>query len=177
MSSPQMAASGWPSDAAKAIPDEQDLDKILVKWQAAKLALAVAKETEMNLRKQAFNLGFGEDADEGTNKLELGNGYELKGVKKLNYKLVVPTGFDGAVVDAVDECAERFAKISNEGGFIADRLFKYSVDLSISEYRLLAEDAKVNEIKNKLLNELNKILEISEATPTLEIKEPKAKKG
>lgn len=165
------ASAPWPS-----APKPITLDEALMKWDAAKKALEVAKETEMEARKLAFALGFGADAKEGTNTRELGNGYELKGVKKLNYKLKAPADYSGDTVDAVDDCIERFGRISNEGEFIAERLFKFSVDMSVSEYRKLVEEAEYSAPKKAMLAELNKILEITEGAPTLEIKEPKAKK-
>lgn len=151
------------------------LDTVLLQWQAAKEALEAAKEAEMNLRKLAFSLGFGVNAQEGTNTVELGNGYQLKGVKKLNYKLVSPKE-DVTVLDAVDDCIERFVHISNEGSFIADRLFKWSVDLSKTEYNRLEVEATTDPIKKKLLDEANKVILITEAAPTLEIKAPKVTK-
>jgi len=152
------------------------LEAVLAEWEKAKLALAEAKELEMEMRKKAFALGFGADAKEGTNAIPLANGYELKGVKKLNYKLKAPVGFTGDTVDAIDETIDKFRHISNEGGFIADRIFKWSVDMSIAEYRKLVEESEYEAPKKRMLEELNKVLEISEASPTLEIKAPKAKK-
>jgi hypothetical protein len=152
------------------------LAQALLNWDNAKKALGIAKEAELEARKVAFDLGFGKEAKEGTNTITLSAGYELKGVKKLNYKLKAPADFKGDKVDAVDACADKFRKISNEGAFVAERLFKYDVDLSITEYRKLVEEAEFEAPKQIMLTELNKILEITEATPTLEIKEPKAKK-
>lgn len=158
-------------------PKPVTLDEALLRWDAAKNALSAAKETEMEARKLAFSLGFGDAAKEGTNTRELGNGYELMGVKKLNYKLKAPGGFKGDIIEAVDLTATAFACISNEGAFVAERLFKYSVDMSISEYRKLVEEADYSESKRAMLVELNKILEITDAAPTLEIKAPKTTKG
>ena len=152
------------------------LDELLVQWDIAKQRLDAAKAAEMDLRKQCFALGFGANAQDGTNTLELGNGYELKGVKKLNYKLVAPVDYKGTVIDAVDDCVSRMCQISNEGSFIADRIFKYSVDLSKTEYNALEIDATTDETKRKLLAEVNKVIEINEGAPTLTIKEPKGKK-
>jgi hypothetical protein len=156
-------------------PKPITLDEALLTWDAAKKSLELAKEAEMEARKVAFGLGFGTDAKEGTNTLELGNGYALKGVKKLNYKLKAPEGYKGTTVDAIDDTTEAFARISNEGEFIAERLFKYSVEMSVTEYRKLVEEADYSPVKKALLTELNKVLEISEGAPTLEIKEPKKK--
>lgn len=150
------------------------LDEVLMKWEASKTALATAKETEMSLRKLAVSLGFSEP-NEGTNTLELGNGYELKAVVKYNYKLKSPDARD--TVQAVDDTIDAFIRIApNEGSFIAERLFKWKVDLSLSEYRNLVEEAALSKTKKQLLDELNKVLEIGDAAPTLEIKEPKGKR-
>lgn len=155
---------------------KQELDTAILCWEAAKYNLSQAKENELEWRKRAFELGFGASAEEGTNTLELGNGYALKGVKKFNYKLKAPVGFKGDTIDAVDEVIGKFAQISNEGAFIADRLFKWSVDMSITEYRQLCDEAPHSASKKQLLDALADVLEISEATPTLEIKAPKGKK-
>lgn len=152
------------------------LDEVLMQWQTSKQALETVKEEEMRLRKLAFAMGFGVSAQEGTNTLELGNGFELKGVKKLNYKLVAPENYNGSVLDAVDACIDKFINISNEGSFIAERLFKWSVELSKTEYNKLVEEATNEPTKQKLLAEANKVIEINEAAPALEIKPPKVKK-
>jgi hypothetical protein len=152
------------------------LEQALLNWDNSKKLLEQAREAEMEWRKRAFELGFGKDAKEGVNTLELANGYELKGGKKLNYKLKAPEGFSGNTVDAADACADAFAKISNEGAFVAERLFNYSVTLSLTEYRKIVDEASYSAPKKAMLAELNKILEITEAAPTLEIKAPKAKK-
>ena len=169
----------WPSQSAPAFiaaPKTPTLEEVLTKWENSKKLLDEAKENEVEYRKQAFALGFGADAKEGTNTIELGNGYALKGVKKLNYNLKAPEGYKGDTVDAIDDCVDRFIKISNEGSFVAERLFKWSVNMSITEYRKLVEEADYSEPKKAMLKELEKVLTITEASPTLEIKEPKAKK-
>jgi len=152
------------------------LDAALIAWENAKKELEVAKETEMTCRKAAFELGFGEDAKEGTNTVPLANGYSLKGVKKYNYKLTAPQNFSGDTIDAVDQVIDRMTQLSNEGAFIAERIFKFSVDLSLTEYRKLVEEAEYMAVKKMLLDQVNTVLVITEATPTLEIKEPKAKR-
>ena len=174
------AMAGW----AKPVEESpiQKRDRLLLEWQQAQAVLAAAKETEMSLRKACVEAGFGENVKEGMNNLDLGEGYTLKAGVKFNYKLKAPEGYDGTAVDAVDDAIEAFGRISNEGAFIAGRLFKFTVDMSISEYRDLCEKAKFEEVAKyngpytKMLAELNKVLDISEAAPSLEIKAPKAKK-
>lgn len=173
--SPWPSTAPWPSTPVTKTK-EQLRDEALLAWEASKKALEAAKENEMTLRKAAFAAGFGDEAKEGTNTVDLGNGYQLKGVKKLNYTLKAPEGYKGNTVDAIDDTVELFARISNEGEFVAERLFKYSVDMSVSEYRKLVEEAEYSPIKKQMLDALLKVLVITEGAPTLEIKEPKAKK-
>jgi hypothetical protein len=166
----------WPiCDRPKIEVPKLTLAQALLDWDNSKKFLEQAKEAELRARKIAFFMGFGEDAKEGTNTEELANGYKLKGVRKFNYKLVAPEGFESKV-GAVDNCIAAFRKISNEGAFIADRIFKWDVDLSVTEYRKLVEESATSATATSLLNELNKVLEITEATPTLTIVEPKSKK-
>lgn len=156
--------------------DSLTRDELLVSWQKAKDAVDAAKEYEMDLRKYISNREF-PDAKEGTNNKELGNGYKLKTVKKLNYNLKAPVDYKGSTVDAVDDCIDNISKIlPNEGPFITERLFNWKVDLSISEYRKLQEESETFPQKKKVLDEVNKVLEIKEAAPTLEIVEPKNKR-
>ena len=151
----------------------RDLTTVLLEWEAAKTELEAAKANEMKLRKEAFALGFGDQAKEGTNTIELGGGYELKGAKKLSYKLEKPLNYEGTVISAVQNVCDRFALISNQGAYIAERLFKWSVYISITEYRRLVEDARQDKAAQRMLKELEKVLVIVEAAPTLEIKAPK----
>lgn len=150
---------------------EPTFDEVLVAWERAKLALESAKENEMTLRKRAFEMGFGANAREGTNTETLGGGYELKGVRKFNYKLQAPVGIN--IETAVARVATEMRRISNEGSFLADRLFQWSVSLSVPEYKLLVESAKDNELMAQILGTVNSVVLITDAAPTLEIKAPK----
>lgn len=156
--------------------DNLSQDQLLVRHEQLKIKLEDAKADEMALRRYIVKRAFPKP-NEGMNTLELGNGYELKATVKYNYKLKAPENFDGDVVQAVDDCVDAFAQaLPNEGPFIADRLFKYSVDISIAEYRKLQEEAMSFPSKKKLLDLVSNILEITDAAPTLAIKAPKEKK-
>jgi hypothetical protein len=157
---------------------KSNLDTVLLQWQAAKDTLSTAKEEEMRLRKLAVELGFGERPDEGTNTKAFGQGYDLKAVIKYTYNLCLPTNAseDATLVDEVNKVVDNMTAISNEGSFIATRLFKWSVDLTVSEYKKIVEEAKHNPLYKKLLDEVNRVVLIKDAAPTLEIKAPKAKK-
>lgn len=148
-------------------------DEVLVAWERAKLTLNSAKENEMTLRKKAFEMGFGANAREGTNTETLGGGYDLKGVRKFNYKLQAPAGINIDVETAVDNVVKAMTRISNEGSFLADRLFQWSVSLSVPEYKLLVEHAKDSMMMAAMLDAVNTVVLITDAAPTLEIKAPK----
>ncbi len=88
-------SSGWGSDqvniqqpVSNPTPsnpwDNWSQDECLMYRQKLKEALATAKNDEMEFRKYIVNRAFRIQKEEGTNTLELGNGYELKAVVKYN---------------------------------------------------------------------------------------------
>ena len=148
--------------------DAKGQDDVLMEWQRLKEVLASAKEAEMEFRKYVVKRAFPQ-ADEGTNTLELGNGYQLKAGIKYNYNLA-----DNATVEA---CLAEISKIGNEGSFIADRLVSWTPNFLLTEYRKIEEDAsKDDKTAKEILKHITKMLTITDAAPTLEIKEPKGKK-
>jgi hypothetical protein len=109
------------------------------------------------------------NANEGTNTVELGNGYELKAGIKYNYKLDENPKVE-AGLDAIE-------KIGNQGKFIADRLVSWTPNFQLTEYRKLQEEAKEgSKDAQEILKIASSFLTITDAAPTLEIKAPKAKK-
>ena len=146
--------------------EEMTRDELLLAWQASKDAVERAKATEMELRKFIVAKAF-PDATEGTNKQELGNGYELKAVVKFNYKL-------DPDLQKIRQAASAIMAIGNQGAFIVDRIFKWKCDFALSEYRKL-EEADTNDTR-EIKKIVDSVLTIDEAAPTLEIKEPKVKK-
>lgn len=152
---------------------EQNL--LIQKWTAAKSHLEVAKETEMNLRKQVTDLLFPNPV-KGTQRQELGQGYNIKLVYNLNYKLgdVELRGQDGEKIpvrDQVEITMDEIEKSGNEGKFLVDRLIKTSYDLSVSEYNKLDENNPTHKAIKKLIDD---ILITSPKAPTLELETPKA---
>jgi len=148
--------------------DSLSQDQVLLKWQEAKDALAKAKDFELELRKYVVSRAFPEK-QEGTNTVELGNDYKLKAVIKYNYKLA-----ENAVVQ---RCLDRVAKTGNEGAFIAERLVSWTPNFLLQEYRAIQEEVeKGNATAKQIYDIVNEMLTISEAAPTLNIVEPKAKK-
>ena len=148
--------------------DALNQDQLLMKHKKLQDDLASLKAEELELRKYIVNRAF-PSKTEGTNTLELGAGYELKAVVKYNYKLA-----DNEIVQKV---LEEIAKCGNEGPFISDRLVSWTPNFLKTEYTKLQEDAASgNENAKKILKLTEAMLTITDAAPTLTIKEPKVKK-
>jgi hypothetical protein len=140
-------------------------DRLLAEWETAKTTLEAAKESEMTARKAAQAFAFGPGAREGMNNQPLANGFELKFGKKLNYKF-------SASNEKIDAIEDQAAKIGNEGTFLIERIITWTPNFSKSEYNKL--DAS-NPTHSKIKALVDSVLEITEATGSLEIKAPKAK--
>jgi hypothetical protein len=153
-----MSANPW---------DALSQDQLLVKHLELKQDLEKLKEAEMELRKYIVNRAFPEKK-EGTNTLDLGNGYSLKAGIKYNYKLL-----DN---ETVEKTLDAIAAIGNEGSFIAERLVSWTPSFLLTEYRKLQEEAEKSAVAKAILSKVNEMLVITDAAPTLELKEPKAKK-
>src|SRR5258708_3058030 len=148
--------------------DKLNEDGILMLWADKKKGIEAAKEEEMDLRKYIVKREFPKP-NEGTNTKDLGNGYQLKAAIKYNYNL--------ADNDTVEDCLNRIAKLGNEGTFIAERLVSWKPSFLLTEYRQLVEDKEKGEKRAEdILNIVTDMLVITEAAPTLNIVEPKAKK-
>lgn len=148
--------------------DSMNQDALLLEWAAKKKAIQVAQEEELDLRKYIVKREF-PNPNEGMNNKDLGQGYQLKAGVKFNYNLT-----DN---DTVEECLNHISALGNEGPFIADRLVGWTPSFKLTEYRLLCEAKdKGDQAAIKILGIIEKMLTITEAAPTLEIKEPKAKK-
>lgn len=169
-------AQGWtqtpPAELIKGTPEWfAARDKMLADWEQSKRDLEAAKAREMELRKEVVTFNFDHTKLEGTERVDLANGYQLKAVKKLNYALVSPV--EGvSVVDAVDTALSKMEAMGPEGKFIADRVVKWSAELSLTEYR------KLDELPNGKAYKaiLNTVIETREGAPTLEIVPPKGAK-
>lgn len=148
--------------------DAKDRDEVLAEWEKRQKLLAQAKADEMDFRKYVVQRAFPQ-AQEGTNTIELNNGYSLKANIKYNYKL--------AENKIVEDGLDKLAKIGNNGSFIADRLISWTPNFLLTEYREIQKQADEGSLEAKeMLKVITTFLTISEAAPTLEIKEPKAKK-
>jgi hypothetical protein len=141
-------------------------DFLLTKWDNSKKALEIAKEDEMNLRKKAVHFAFDPTKDKGTERIDLGNGWQAKAVKKINYGWLKDS--DGKVNrDAIETALGKIEATGPAGELIADRLVKWTPDLSLTEYNQLPEEFKTI---------IDTVIVTDEGAPTLEIIPPKAKK-
>lgn len=162
---PQLAAGVNPQPSSPF--DAMSNDELLMAWQKAKQAIEAAKEAEMEIRKYVVKREFPK-ATEGMNNKDLGNGYTLKAGVKYNYNL--------ADNDTVEDVLNRVAKLGNQGSAIAERLVSWKPSFLLTEYRTLQEDKeKGSKFASDCLAIISEMLTITEAAPTLEIKEPKVK--
>lgn len=134
-------------------PEQQTL---ITAWQDAQVKAEAAKQAvtlEQNLRKQVMASLFA-DGKEGTNTVELANGWKLKGTIKLDRKL------DKATLLSISDKLR-------ELGVNPDTLVEWKPDLKTSVYReLTAEQATL----------FDTALTIKPGSPTLELVAPKEPK-
>jgi hypothetical protein len=142
-------------------------DYLLLEWQEAKRLLTVAQEAEMDLRKQVVNFASDPNKLKGTERIELGNGYEMKLVKKLNFGFVKKD--DGKVNKAaIDAALDRIERTGPVGAYLAGELVKWTPDLSLTEYNKLDKDDEIRKI-------IDEVIVTTPGAPTLEIIPPKVK--
>lgn len=136
-------------------------DQAIIEWRESAKVLARAKEKELELRKNALKecFDYEDDDREGTQNLELGKGFKLKAVFKLNRTL-------DKDVDKVNEVLDEIEKMDSEGKFISERVVKFKPSLDKKEYDGM--DEKYKEV-------LNEVLTMKPATPSLTFVEPKSK--
>lgn len=148
--------------------DSMNEDALLLLWSDKKAAIEKVKAEEMDLRKYIVGREFPKP-NEGTNRKELGGGYDLKAVVKYNYNL--------ADNDTVESTLDKLSAMGPAGSAIADRLVSWKPSFLKTEYRKLQEDKeKGSQFAATALNVINEMLTIVEGAPELEIVEPKGKK-
>lgn len=130
-------------------------DELIMQWEAAKLELDHWKERELHLRTKLVDSYF--TTDEGTQNLELGEGWKLKAVVKTNYTLITKD-------EALEKALSKLERFGAEGKFVAERIVTYSPKLSLSEYKKL--DTKFRKI-------IDEVVVTKPATPSLELIAPK----
>lgn len=131
-------------------------DALILNWQESQKALAKAKEAESLARQEVIALFDAAPDASGTKNIDLGSGYTLKAVFKLNHKI------NGDVVKML----EKIEKSGDEGKFIAERLVKFEPKLALTEYKNLPD---------KLRKIADEFIVTTPALPSVELVEPKSK--
>lgn len=144
-------------------------DAITFAWKDAQAALENAKAIEARLRRVVVELYFPTVA-EGTNRAALPGGFELKCQQPYSYKLDNKEGKTERALDAI-------AEISQQAGFVADRLVSWLPELSIREFRSLNTDnpAAQTPEQKAIAAILSGVLTIKPGMPQLSIEPAKAK--
>lgn len=142
-------------------------DALLLQWQDAQKRLEVAKAEEMVLRKQCVDFAFDQDKISGTERVELGGGWEAKAVKKLTYGFIQDK--EGKLDrKAINAALDKIEARSDAGAYIAENLVKWTPALSVTEYNKLNPEDKAA---------IDAVIVTKEGAPTLEIIAPKAPKA
>ena len=140
-----------------------DKDQLIIEWRKAQAALNAAKEAEAALRASVVSTFFPTEAAatdaEGTRNVELGNGWKLKAVFKINRTL-------NNKDDATDKALAKIEKLGAEGKLWADLMVTWKPELSKRDYDRAPDKYK------KILAE---VLTEKPGTPSVELVEPKVK--
>lgn len=126
---------------------------LLAAWNTLKTQLDNMKNLELFARNLCVDKFSNPAIFEGTSSTDIGNGYKLVIIKKLNYKL----SSNGEAVNNVKD-------LMKQQGIDFGRFFKSKEELVVKEYK---DTTDVNR------GVLSSIVTISPATPFLEIKAPK----
>jgi hypothetical protein len=138
-------------------------DRLIMAWEAQKKTLEVAKDAEMTLRKAVVAFTFDPEKTKGTENVDLGNGWKIKAVKKINYGWIKKD--DKVDADAIETALDAIEATGNEGAFIAERLVSWSPTLSVSEY---------NKLDDKYKKLIDAVIVTTDGAPTLEVVAPKS---
>lgn len=130
---------------------KEDFSMLLLEWNNIAETMKELKKKEIDLRIKLADHYF-PNPDEGTNTVDLGNGWKVKDKHKINRKC------DEASFDAVFKELPEGTK---------DRLIKYKPEVVLKEYRRLSlREQKI----------FDQALIIKPGTPELQLVEPKEKK-
>lgn len=135
-------------------------DALILDWQSKKAALVAATEAELTARNKVVAF-FHENITDmaGTERVDLGQGFELKMEFRQNYS--VPSAKNGEAAKAV---MAKLAALGAEGSAIAARIFRWKPELSKTEYDTLSPQAK---------RIVDKVVTQKAGQPSLEIIAPK----
>ena len=136
------------------IPENQVTQQDMERWYTVQEQLSKLKNEEQLLRQKIFK-GMFPDPKEGTNSVDLADGFVLKGKRVINR-----TVDDAAFKASVEELAKN--------GIATDQIVKYKPELVTSEYRKLTAEQ---------INLFDTVLIVKDGMPGLEIVKPKRAKG
>lgn len=138
-----------------AIPANAVTPEDIAKWNDLKLELARVKASEMLLRLKLYG-GLFHDPDEGTNTLEMLEGWKLKAVRVIDRKVDIAMANNLAVEGGPFHLA----------GIRAADLIEWKPELKIKEYRTLTAEQKLV---------FDQCLTIKDGSPQLSLVAPKGK--
>lgn len=178
--------TAWPDATAIAAPAPEETpeeykarrDGLIRNWLGAKASAVASVDLERTLRGDVTKVAF-PNPTKGTQRIPLGNGYQLKLVYKLNHTLGDKDKTDdaGEKVKIATQVQELEAAVIEKHGALGEalitRLIKWTPELSVTEYDKLD---KSNNVEADIAAMISEILTITPATPTLEFEEPKSAK-
>lgn len=170
-------------EVAQAAPDPKLTPEQLIEirnakireWLNAAKVLADAKENEMRIRKDLTAMMF-PTPKKGTQRVPIGDGYNIKLEYKLTHKLGNAELLDDeqnkiTIATQVSHLEDEILGSCTEGEVLATRLIKWTPALVPGEYDKLSTE---NELIIKKI--IDKILTIEPAAPALTFEEPKPAK-
>lgn len=134
-------------------------DNLVTGWNDLKEQMNRLKAQELEMRNEITSRFFSRDADkEGVVNHELGRGWKLKATFKKTYSFTNTNDLNAALDKLEDQ--------SPEFKLLAERLVGWTPKLSVSEYKKLPDDFR---------KEIDSVIVIKNAQPTIELVEPKTK--
>lgn len=137
------------------IPENQVTQADFDAWVDMSKKLAALKASEMLLRMKIFNSCFPE-AKEGTNKMDLGGGWQLTATYPVDRKIDVA---------ALTTLAPH---LRNDLAINLDMLIKQEPKLSVSIYRALTDEQR---------KEFDQVLIVKPGSPQMKLEQPKRKEA
>lgn len=132
------------------IPETQVTQADLEEWYTLQAELSVIKEKEQTLRMKIFK-GMFNDPVEGTNTIDLPDGFALKGKRVINRSVD-----EAAFKASIEELASN--------GIPTDEIIRYKPELAVSVYRKLTAEQ---------MHLMDTVLIVKDGMPGLEIMKPK----
>lgn len=136
------------------VPENTVTQADMERWYVVQDQLSKLKNEEQLLRQKIFKSMF-PNPKEGTNNLDLPDGYVLKGKRTINR-----TVDEAAFKASIEELAKN--------GIATDAIVKFKPELVTSEYRTLTDEQR---------NLFDCVLIIKDGMPGLEIVKPKRTRG